>query len=382
MLKKVSSHLKTMATGFLGNTMASSLTSGFSKSQGKVAAELLKKSPFETPSSPTEKIKADPLAFSNVQYPSDLTSNESGHYILFYAISNNYGNQVNNDFAIGEKLGFQRDALLNRSDDGGTSFNKLKNSDRNFFGNNVKDVKNSNSVLSKFPTHSTVTAAIALYMPPGVSVSYGVEHGKDATELSGGIAAAAGNISSLSNMGERIAAGLGAGVSVANQTLRNLAGTVGAELGVGNPTKLVSKAFGVAVNSHEEMFFEGVPFRTFDYDFEFWPKNKKEVDAVKKIIFLFKYHMHPEIDLSMTGSRMFRVPSEFEIQYAYLDQANEYLNKISRVVCTKCNVSYGDENQYSTFEKDPLGAAPVKHTMSLTFKETEIMTKSKIVAGY
>jgi len=100
MLKKVSSHLKTMATGFLGNTMASSLTSGFSKSQGKVAAELLKKSPFETPSSPTEKIKADPLAFSNVQYPSDLTSNESGHYILFYAISNNYGNQVNNDFAI------------------------------------------------------------------------------------------------------------------------------------------------------------------------------------------------------------------------------------------------------------------------------------------
>ena len=127
MLKKVSSHLKTMATGFLGNTIASSLTSGFSKSQGKVAAELLTKSPFETPSSPTEKIKADPVAFSNIQYPSDLTSNESGHYILFYAISNNYGNQVNNDFAIGEKLGFQRDALLNRSDDGGTSFNKLKN---------------------------------------------------------------------------------------------------------------------------------------------------------------------------------------------------------------------------------------------------------------
>jgi hypothetical protein len=51
------------------------------------------------------------------------------------------------------------------------------------------------------------------------------------TELSGAIAAAAGNISSVSNMGERIAAGLGAGVSVANQTLRNLAGTIGEELG-------------------------------------------------------------------------------------------------------------------------------------------------------
>ena len=133
MLKKVSSHLKTMATGFLGNTMASSLTSGFSKSQGKVAAELLKKSPFETPSSPTEKIKADPLAFSNVQYPSDLTSNESGHYILFYAISNNYGNQVNDDFKVAEKMGFQRNTAVGDFDTPDISFNKIKNSDRNFF---------------------------------------------------------------------------------------------------------------------------------------------------------------------------------------------------------------------------------------------------------
>ncbi|MGA1049623.1 MAG: hypothetical protein ACO3UU_16585, partial [Minisyncoccia bacterium] len=81
MFKRVSTHLKSMATGFLGNSISSALTSGFSQSQGKVAAELLKKSPFEVPSSPTEKIKADPLAFSNVQYPSDLTTNGTGHYI-------------------------------------------------------------------------------------------------------------------------------------------------------------------------------------------------------------------------------------------------------------------------------------------------------------
>ena len=382
MLKKVSSHLKTMATGFLGNTIASSLTSGFSKSQGKVAAELLKKSPFETPSSPTEKIKADPLAFSNIQYPSDLTSNESGHYILFYAISNNYGNQVNDDFKVAEKMGFQRNTALGDFDTPDVSFKKIKNSDRNFFGNNVKDVKNSNSVLSKFPTHSTVTAAIALYMPPGVSVSYGATHGESPTEVAGAIAAGLGNMKGISDLGEKIAAGLKGGTAVLAQKGKDVLGRLGEEAGLGNPVKLVSKAFGVAVNSHEEMFFEGVPFRTFTYNFDFWPKNKKEVDAVRKIIFLFKYHMHPEIDLSGTGARMFKVPSEFEIQYVYLDQSNEYLNKISRVVCTKCDVSYGAEAQYSTFEQDPLGAAPVKHTMSLTFKETEIMTKSKIVAGY
>jgi len=69
------------------------------------------------------------------------------------------------------------------------SFNKIKNSDKNFFGDAIKDVKNSNSVLSKFPTHSTVTAAIALYMPPGVSVSYGADHGEEPTEVAGAIAA-------------------------------------------------------------------------------------------------------------------------------------------------------------------------------------------------
>jgi len=106
------------------------------------------------------------------------------------------------------------------------------------------------------------------------------------------------------------------------------------------------------------------------------------MEAVRNIIFLFKYHMHPEIDLSTTGARMFKVPSEFEIHYAYLDQENEHLNKISRVVCTKCNVSYGNDEQYSTFGRDSMGAAPVKHTVELEFKETEIMTKSKIVAGY
>ena len=383
MLKRVSSHLKSMATGFLGNSISSALTSGFSQSQGKVAAELLKKSPFEVSSSPTEKIKRDPLSFSRVQYPLDLTDNETGHYILFYAISNNFGtlDAKGNDLLIAQKMGFQRNTTLGDFDTPDI-LNKIKTSGKDFLGNEIKDIKNSNSVLSKFPTHSNITAAIALYMPSGVNVTYGAQHEGEATEVAGALAATLGATRGIADLGDKIAAGLSASSAVLGQKGAQILGRLGEEMGLGNPVKLTTKAFGLAVNPHQEMFFEGVPFRTFSYNFDFWPRNEKEMEAVRNIIFLFKYHMHPEIDLSTTGARMFKVPSEFEIHYAYLDQENEHLNKISRVVCTKCNVSYGNNEQYSTFKKDNMGAAPVKHTVELEFKETEIMTKSKIVAGY
>ena len=85
-----------MATPFLNDISGAvnSLTSGtaISGEQGKVAAQLLKKSPLEAKDSPMEALKRDPLCFSQVQYPIDLTNNEQGHYILFYTLMNRFGN--------------------------------------------------------------------------------------------------------------------------------------------------------------------------------------------------------------------------------------------------------------------------------------------------
>jgi hypothetical protein len=41
-----------------------------------------------------EALKRDPLGFSQVQYPLDLTSNELGHYILFYTIANDFSTKA------------------------------------------------------------------------------------------------------------------------------------------------------------------------------------------------------------------------------------------------------------------------------------------------
>jgi hypothetical protein len=57
---------------------------------------------------------------------------------------------------------------------------------------------------------------------------------------------------------------------------------------------VVQKEVGTAINPNAEMVFQGVPFRSFQFPFEFAPKNEKEKDSVQKIINLFKFHMMPE----------------------------------------------------------------------------------------
>jgi len=389
MLKRAASHLKGMATGFLNKTVAGSLgsfASGFAPSisgnQSKVAAELLKKSPLEVDFDPTEKLNADPLQFSHIQYPLDLgNNNEGGHYILFYAIRNSFDKpdkKSNIKTAGSVTLG----TSLVDYDEGNTSqIKNLRQLKSN--GQIVTPLKSENSVLSEYPSHTETTAAIALYMPPGVNVKYGMKYSVKETDLSGTIATALGKTKSAQNTADALRAVIkgaqGAGIDIG----KKLIDEVGEALNLGSPSQLMSKAFGVAVNPHEEQFFEGPEFRSFDYSFEFWPRNEKEMEAVQKIIFLFKYHMHPRLD-KQSGGRLFKVPSEFEIQYCHFGQTNTYLNRIARCVLKNMDVTYGPDEQFSAFQtpKSGKGGAPVTTKMTLSFQETQFITKSEIYEGY
>jgi len=135
---------------------------------------------------------------------------------------------------------------------------------------------------------------------------------------------------------------------------------------------------GRAFNNNLEMVFEGVPMREFSYTFEFAPKNRKELDNARKIISLFKFHMHPELGMSND----FVVPSQFQMSYMYIDKQNMYIPRVSKCVLTKMDLEHGDQSVFTTFAGDELGAAPVYTKMSLSFSETEIMTKQKIAEGY
>jgi hypothetical protein len=54
---------------------------------------------------------------------------------------------------------------------------------------------------------------------------------------------------------------------VAGGSLMKALDEVGASLGAGEPAKLATKAFGIALNPHEEQFFEKPDFRSFSYSF-------------------------------------------------------------------------------------------------------------------
>jgi hypothetical protein len=124
------------------------------------------------------------------------------------------------------------------------------------------------------------------------------------------------------------------------------------------------------VNPFREVLFESVDYRTFQFSYKFFPKDKVETDHIQSIIKIFKEHMHPEL----TSDKMFYIyPSEFDIQYFYKDRENPYLHKFARCALTNMSVEYGGE-QFVTF----LDGSPVEISMSLTFQELEQMTSEGI----
>ena len=150
--------------------------------------------------------------------------------------------------------------------------------------------------------------------------------------------------------------------------------------GFENAEAAYDKAKGQAFNPQMEVVFKSVPFRTFEFPFEFAPKNPAEKDSMHKIINMFKFHMLPEYQGTTKG--FFNVPSEFQITYMYREERNTYIPRISRCVLNNMVVDYAPEGVVSTFIPDEQGAPTTYGTMTLSFTETEIMTKERIADGY
>jgi hypothetical protein len=141
-----------------------------------------------------------------------------------------------------------------------------------------------------------------------------------------------------------------------------------------------NRLFGQANNPYLEVLFDSMALRTFTYNFTFAPRNQAETDEAQRIIQVFRFHMAPEVQGGQ--SRFLTLPSEFDIHYMYQSKSgiaseNDYYNKIGTCVLQNCDVNY-TPGAVKSF-KD---GAPTKITMSLTFKETDALTKDRIAEGY
>ena len=251
--------------------------------------------------------------------------------------------------------------------------------------NPTSDVKSQlGSLQLQYQATKRLKVAISLYMPPSISVSYGMQYANtDIGMLAEGVA---GAIKAFMRTGGSTTTKLTAGAkSILKGAGPAMEKFIQSSLDVVAPgaKALMQMEAGRIIAPRMEIMFEGVGRRDFSYTFIFIPKNVRESRAVEKIVHEFKYHMHPEFEDN--NARLMKFPSTFDILYMYQNGPNDFLNKISTCFLTKMNVEYGAD-RFTAYEKTDSrkgsGPPPQKTKLSLNFTEMEILTKTRIDQGF
>jgi hypothetical protein len=239
---------------------------------------------------------------------------------------------------------------------------------------------NKKGVNSLFNNTRRITDSVSMYLPPNVEESTSAKYDEASTGLAGFLLSSFGN--EIKNMdAAAIARKLGGGLEgIAKELTFKAIGAAGELVGAEGLEALSKKAFGEASNPYMEVLFDQMSLRTFTYNFQFAPRNKEEALEVQKIIQLFRFHMAPELRPNV--NRYVGLPSQFDIHYMFLSKdgaasENNYYNRIATCVLTDCKVNYTPTGVKS-FED----GGPVQTTMTLSFKEIELLTKDKIAQGY
>jgi len=384
---KVSSIIKGAVANQIGKTLMSKFAAGGSTT--KLAAKLASKSRLDIDKSPTSHLSADndPFQYGMVYYPEETAQLGEGHYIMFDTIWNTRSLKIDgppgrgglsSKFAdIDSNFGLGEHRAQKRRKE---SFKKQ--------GLDQQILRGTKSGLHRegqTQTHKHLGSSIILYTPATTKFDYKATYEQAETKNIAALKDAGANI--LGNirgfMGGDITAGQGMADIVG--MLMETGGVIGRQVMQGalevafpGAAGFFTKQTGRAINPRMELAFQSVPFRTFNFEFEFAPKNQKEVESVNKIMQLFKFHMAPDV----SNEKYMITPSEFQIMYYYRDKVNTYLPKISRCVLQDMSVDYAPEGVFHTFKADPQGAMPVITKLNLTFSETEVMTKQTISEGF
>jgi hypothetical protein len=207
--------------------------------------------------------------------------------------------------------------------------------------------------LSLTPRKKRMEATVALYMPDGISFTNSAQYG---------------NLS-LADVAKEAVTAAG---SIPIPGLKTLSGVVskGMDIATSDGAKLALSTQGLAINPNQQLLFDGIDFRSYSLSFTFTPYSKDEADAVKNIIKLFKMHSAPRI----SDSGMFFIPpSTFNLEFYKDGKINENVSKVAESVIESIEVNYAP-NGWSTH----VDGAPVQTTLTINFKEIELIDRDKI----
>ena len=213
--------------------------------------------------------------------------------------------------------------------------------------------------------------AIALHTPNQLQIRYGMQWSEEDTAgLAMGaqaIGVAGDIIKALSNGNKNSdlsSAGANAQAIATNLALSKAPGAAG-----------ISAATGLASNPKKEQLFKGVDYRTFTFEYQFFPRDEIEAQNVLNIIRELKYHMHPEFKDS--NNFVYLYPSEFDIFYYSGGQENLNIHRHTSCVLTDLSINYTPNGSFTSFSN----GMPTQINVSMGFKELSLLTKDKIKDG-
>lgn len=208
--------------------------------------------------------------------------------------------------------------------------------------------------------------AIALHVPNQLSVRYGTTWSETDTAAIQAVADAGGALAEAISDPANMKKALASGGSVVREAAANLALTKLPNAGA------ISAALGIAANPKKEQTFQGVEFRKFSFDYQFFPRDEFEAENVLNIIHQFKLHMHPEFKSELNYVWIY--PSEFDITYYTQGSENLNLHRHTSCVLENMSVNYTPNGSFSVFAN----GMPTQINVTLEFKELQLASKETI----
>jgi len=211
--------------------------------------------------------------------------------------------------------------------------------------------------------------SVYLPMQPGLAESSNVNWGGETINA---IEAAAANIagSTIKGAGEGLGPAFEGLMSGSKDALNTIFGEGGvdskdvaayfAQQAVGK--NVFTRTTGKIMNPNLELLFSGPNLRTFNYNYQFTPREKREAREIRSIIKFFKKNMAPK----RKGKLFLESPNVFKLKYIFKNgQQHPFLNKIKICALQSFNVQYTPDGSYMTYDDGSM----TSYTCSMTFQE-------------
>jgi hypothetical protein len=348
---------------------------------------------------------------NTMRYPLDIGNYDKAHYMVIHIfkqknsqftgiqrskeseIYRNYKGTDKPSTSFASQINSKIDAAVNNFTKGKTLFGKeistsfgtssASVSKQSFSKDDyLSSVQNIND-KSLIDTVTETTDSIVLYMPDTLQFTNQQSYDELAlgNELGGKLAAGKSLLDAARQGTDVSRAAEGAILTAAAQKAIEVAGSV---IGQGSAQAGAFLALGGVNNPMLEIIYKSPAFRSFSYEFMFYPRDEREALEVQNIIQRFRFHQAPEIDAGSSGLLMIP-PSQFELAFYYNGQPNPNIPTIGRCVLESIDVNYAP-NGWSAYEIPGENDARLGRTgmptaiqMTLNFKETVILTKQSFI---